>query len=71
MTEIAKNIIRHSIVIYNGKSYMIETKFKSRGKVLLIDKNEKGLEIQDSTILTVQRYPAQMAMEFLSSDAAR
>lgn len=71
MTELAKNVIRHSVVILDGKSYMIETKFNSRGKILLIDKDQKGKEIDANTILTVQRYPAQLAQEFLNSDAAR
>lgn len=32
---LAKNIVRHSIVIHEGKKYMIETKYE-RGKCLLI-----------------------------------
>lgn len=64
MTQ-AKNIVRHSVVEYEGKLYMIETKH-SKGYVLLVPAKGVGKEIKSSTMLEVVMFPAQLAVHFLS-----
>ena len=65
--QIAKSITRHSIVEYEGHLYMIETKGYKKS-VLLIPGEGTGRQIDDTTLLEVAYYPAELAMHFLKSE---
>ena len=62
---IAKLVIRHSIVKYKGRLFMIETNSKP---ILLFPKyGEISISISGKTEVEVIKYPAQLAIDFLNN----
>lgn len=62
----AKNITRHSLVEFEGKIWMIETNIKGNNVLLVPKDGEVGREIKGDTQLEVFKYPAQLAMDYIS-----
>ena len=70
MIQQAKNAVRHSIVRYNDREWMIETMYNKRGKCLLVPASDcgvPGLEISGTDEVVIIKYPAQLAMDYLNT----
>lgn len=65
MKELAKNIIRHSVVKYESKLYMIEN--RAIPIQLIPPTGDAGIEVKRDALVEVVKYPAQLAMDFINA----
>lgn len=66
MKELAKNIIRHSVVRYENKLYMIEN--RAIPIQLIPPTGDAGIEVKRDTLLEAVKYPAQLAMDYINAN---